>query len=108
MCGRAAVEWTDAAAIADLPDGSPVGIRVGMKAIVLVRRDDGVRAVDALCPHKFGPLEDGHIEDGYLACPLHDAHFHLESGHARPGGVTGTPLRIYPCRVEDGRVQVQF
>ena len=98
--------WLDACEFAALPDEDPVGVRIGTTALVLVRRGQRIHAVDALCPHKFGPLEDGTMEAGRLACPLHDAHFDLQTGLPRDTDGWAPRLRVYEARVEAGRVQV--
>lgn len=99
--------WTPAASLEELPDGSPHAVRLGTKALVLLRRGDSVHAFDALCPHKFAPLSEGHLEGDCLACPVHDAHFHMD-GTPRDGDSWAGTLRTYPVRIEGGNVAVKI
>lgn len=99
MAWQTAIAWTD------VPDGAPCSVRVGTTALVLVRQGDAVHAFDGLCPHKFAPLAEGHVEDGCLACPVHDAHFQMD-GTPRDGDGWAGNLRPYPARVRDGMVEI--
>ncbi len=67
-------------------------------------RDGSLRALDAVCPHKGGPLADGLADDEVVVCPLHGATFDMRTGTELGGGV---PVRSYPvCEVE-GRIQIE-
>lgn len=102
------VVWTRACTVDELQEAAVTPLRVGTTALVAVRAGDDVHVFDALCPHKFGPLSEGHVEDGCLHCPVHDAAFHLESGHPREGeGWAGT-LRRYPARIVGTDVEVSL
>lgn len=98
--------WHDVCDLAGLREGITPH-RIGTQALLLVRDGDAVHAVDTLCPHKFGPLEDGDVEDGCIVCPLHDAGFRLTDGAPRDGDAWAGTLPIHPARVVDGRVEVQ-
>lgn len=95
-------------ALEDLPGGIPRAARAGTTAVVLLRIDDRVYATEALCPHKFGPLSDGRVENGRLVCPIHDAHFDPATGRPRSGDAWAGELATFPVRVRDGTVEVRI
>src|ERR1700685_4451241 len=66
----------------DIPDGQPIGAKIGDQEIVVVRRGQNVFAVDALCSHYHAPLKDGIVVAGTIRCPLHHARFDLKTGEA--------------------------
>jgi nitrite reductase (NADH) small subunit len=66
-------------------------------------RDGSLRALDAVCPHKGGPLADGLADDNVVVCPLHGSTFDMCTG-AEAGG--GEPVRSYPVSDVDGRIQI--
>ncbi len=101
------VEWTDAAAQDELPLDAPHAVRVGTTRVLFVRTNGAVHAFEGVCPHKFADLAEGHMEDGCLHCPMHDAAFHLD-GAPRAGDEWAGSLPTFPCKVEDGRVLVQL
>jgi anthranilate 1,2-dioxygenase ferredoxin subunit len=99
------VQWHEVGIAAELPELSVQ--RVGTTGILIVNHDPP-RASTPLCPHKFAPLEEGHLEDGCLHCPVHDAAFKLESGEPRDGDGWAGELDMYPAKLEDGKIWVQI
>lgn len=99
------MQWQEVGAAASLPALSVQ--RVGTKSVLIVNQDRP-RATTPLCPHKFAPLEEGHLEDGCLHCPVHDAAFHLDSGTPRDGDGWAGQLDVYPAKLEDGVIYVQI
>ncbi len=79
----------------------------GSEPILLVRDGDRVYASDSLCPHKFTSLEGGHVAQGCITCPLHEATFNLESGEPGPDEQWAGRLPVYETRVVAGRVEVR-
>ncbi len=65
----------------DIPvgEGRAVGID-GQQIAVFRLRDGTLRALDAVCPHRGGPLADGLLDDQVVVCPLHGYTYDLISG----------------------------
>ena len=96
----AAAYWRDGF-IYGLPDGrgDRTLLGIGDDDVVLV-----VRVVDAVCPHRGGPLADGQTDGRQVLCPLHLTAFDLETGCAAG---TDYVITTYPAHVdESGRVIV--
>ena len=76
----------------------------GTQVAVFHLRDGSVRAVDAVCPHRGGPLADGLADGCVVVCPLHNHTFDLSSGTE----VTGADMsvRSYPVEVVDGTIRL--
>ena len=89
---------------ADLPLGRPRCVQAHGCRIALVRTEAGVFALDDACPHRGGPLSEGDVEDGALACPIHGWAFELSSGQMR--GTSGVRGGTYPVEEVDGEVRV--
>ena len=100
--------WHDALALAALAPETPTLHRIGTTHVVLVRQGDAVHAFDAVCPHKFSPMQDGTLEGACIVCPVHDAHFQLTDGVPREGDGWAGTLPVYEARVMDGTVQVRL
>jgi apoptosis-inducing factor 3 len=93
----------DIAALADLPDGLPIGVQVDGKDIVLVRLGETVCAVDGKCPHAGAPLADGAVHNNHLICPWHKGVFRLSDGApVEPPALIG--LARYDVEIHGGRV----
>ena len=84
---------------ADVPmlEGRSVG--VDGRRVAVFRTPGGWRAIDALCPHRGGPLHDGLVADGCVTCPLHAQRFDLRTGKAL-GDHDG--VRAYEVLERDG------
>lgn len=102
----APLEWTDAAAFADLGEGRPRRVDLEGTPVLLCRRGSRVLAVGAVCSHEGGPLDEGEIREGRVQCPWHDSVFDLESGRVVHGPATH-PVQRFEARVEGDRVLVR-
>jgi nitrite reductase (NADH) small subunit len=71
----------------------------GRQIAVFRLRDGSVRAVDAVCPHRGGPLSDGLADDRVVICPLHNYTYDLSTGEEVANG--GAGVRSYPAHVDD-------
>lgn len=100
--------WREACSFDALQESVPTQVMVAGEPLVLVRRGEAVHAVGALCPHKYAPLEDGHVEGDELVCSQHDAGFRLGTGEPRPGCTWAGNLEIHETRVRDGMIQVRL
>lgn len=68
-----------------IPPGEGRRFRVAGEEVAVFRARGGeVLAVQAGCPHRGGPLQDGLTGSGTVVCPLHGRAFDL---------ATGEPLR---------------
>lgn len=110
----------DVGRVQDFPDGQVSVVTVGRSEIGIIRWNDGVYAIGAVCAHQGGPLcrgllaarltgvkpGDMMVEDAppVIACPWHGWEFDVETGQA----IWDPSLRIrtYPVEVAGGRVLV--
>jgi 3-phenylpropionate/trans-cinnamate dioxygenase ferredoxin subunit len=82
---------------------TPAGTDV---TIALIRHNGTCHAVSNVCPHEHTPsIADGHVEDGWVDCPIHGWRFSLETGKT-PMGAPG--LRVYSVSVVNGEVFVEI
>ena len=86
----------------DLQEGKPVRVDVSDKAIVLALVSGKVYAMDAVCSHEGGPLEDGEIEEYSLICPWHQGIFDIRTAKASLETDWVTDLHSYAV-VIDGK-----
>ena len=74
--------WIDAAALADVPEGDVVGVRVAGKEIALYEVEGEVFATDNICTHGHARMSDGFLEGREIECPLHQGKFDVCTGQA--------------------------
>lgn len=88
----------------DIPNGGSIRCIADGRELALFRKGDTVYAIDATCPHRKGPLDQGELEDEFIvACPWHGWRFDIRSGNSptHPGQVN-----CYAVTVKDGKVTV--
>ena len=78
--------WVRVASTADLPLLEGRRTTIDGHRVAVFRLPDGFAAIDADCPHKRGPLQDGLVADSCVTCPLHDRRFDLTTGEMIGGG----------------------
>ncbi|MCX4094665.1 Rieske (2Fe-2S) protein [Nocardia sp. alder85J] len=89
----------------DIPPGEGRAYVVEGRQIAVFRlRDGGLRALDAACPHRGGPLADGLLDAGVVVCPLHGHSFDLGTGADTTGGPPACSHRA--TREPDGTIAV--
>lgn len=66
--------------VRDLPQDGGLVIEVEGRRIALFRYQGEFFALDETCPHRGGPLHQGLLQDGVVACPWHLWQFDLKTG----------------------------
>jgi 3-phenylpropionate/trans-cinnamate dioxygenase ferredoxin component len=97
------------AALDELPDGSVMGVEVGGERICLANCEGEIYAFADNCSHRDFPLSNGELDadDCSITCEWHGAAFDIRSG--RPLCLPAVkPIAVYPCRVEEGAILVDF
>ena len=94
----------------DLQESRPVRIDIKKKPIVLTKVNGKVYAMDAVCSHEGGPLEDGNVEGYNLTCPWHYAVFDIRNAKVSDQTVWATDLSSYPVKIEQstGNILVEL
>jgi 3-phenylpropionate/trans-cinnamate dioxygenase ferredoxin subunit len=62
-------------------------------------------AIDDVCTHDGGPLDQGVLEDNLVECPRHGAKFDVTDGRAVVLPAV-RPVRTYPVQVQGDDVQI--
>jgi ferredoxin-NADP reductase/nitrite reductase/ring-hydroxylating ferredoxin subunit len=85
----------------DLQEGSLLKVEPQGKPIVLSMVDGKVYAMDAVCSHEGGPLEEGTLERYNLTCPWHYAIFDVRNAKVSDQTVWATDLNSYPVLIDE-------
>lgn len=97
------MNWTDAAAVDEVPTADVVGMMVGGRDVALYSVDGEIFATDNICTHGHARLCEGFLEGHEIECPLHQGKFDVRSGQPTCAPVTEA-IRAYPVKIEGGRV----
>jgi ferredoxin-NADP reductase/nitrite reductase/ring-hydroxylating ferredoxin subunit len=85
----------------DLKEGGLFKVEPNGKPIVLAMVNGKVYAMDAVCSHEGGPLEEGTLEGHELTCPWHNAIFDVRNAKVSEQTVWATDLNSYPVTVDE-------
>lgn len=99
--------WIDVAGKVDVPEDDVVGIDINEKSIALYQVEGEIYATDNICTHGNARLCDGFLEGHEIECPLHQGKFDIRNGKAMCAPLT-EDIRIYPVKIENGRVLVEL
>ncbi len=89
------------AKVADIPEGSGLRVEADGKEIALFRVGDHVYAIDPVCKHMGGPLDQGDVEEGIVTCPWHGWEYNVVEGTCVN---TGEKIDCFEVEVREGSV----
>ncbi len=90
------------------PSGRPTpGTFNGDVPVVLVRQGQRIYALADTCAHLGGPLSEGTLEHGTIACPWHGSTYALEDGRVLRGPATH-PQPVFECRIRGGQIEIRM
>ncbi len=99
--------WATAVRADAVAPGTATVVEVGGRRIAVCNTGDGIYAIDDVCTHDGGPLDQGRLEGREIECPRHGARFDVVTGRALCLPAV-RPVRAYPTRVENGVVEVEL
>ncbi len=89
-----------------LVEGKPVkvekkgGILSKGRSILVVMVGGDVYAIDSVCSHRGGPLDQGKMEGYEVTCPWHGAVYDVRSGKASPSSTLGKMQSRFAVKVD--------
>jgi cytochrome P450/nitrite reductase/ring-hydroxylating ferredoxin subunit len=91
------------AGLMDLFEGHTLRVDANGRLLLLSCFDGQFFAIDAICSHAGGRLEDGDFEGRCVVCPIHSAVFDLTTGKVSPETHWATELEAFcVTTTEDG------
>ena len=100
MADFIAVAQTD-----EIAPGRVKVVEVDGRHIALCNVDGEFFAIDDLCTHDGGSLDQGELYDNVIECPRHGARFDVKTGKVLALPAV-KPVNTYALRVEGSRIEV--
>jgi nitrite reductase/ring-hydroxylating ferredoxin subunit len=85
----------------DLKERGMLKVEANGKQIVLSMVEGKVYAIDVICTHEGGPLDEGELNGYDLKCPWHYAVFDVRNGKVSDATVWATNLNSYTVKVDE-------
>ncbi len=95
------------AATRDVPPGKVEVYEVEGRQIALCNVDGTFYAIDDICTHDGGSLDQGELEGDQIECPRHGALFDVKDGRALTLPAV-LPVKSYPVQVDGDDVKVDL
>lgn len=94
------------AKLSEIPPGATKRVEVDGQEILLCNCDGEIYAIEDVCTHDGGPLDQGEFQDCRIICPRHGAMFDIKTGAALtlPAVI---PLETYKVRIEGDQISVE-
>ena len=97
--------WHTVGAIADIPPERVAVYRIGDHDVAVCNVNGQFYAIDDLCTHDGGSLDQGQLEGDEIECPRHGARFNVTNGDAIQLPAF-EPVETHAVRVEGDALQV--
>ncbi len=80
-------------------------IEFNEQKIILFFIKGEVYAVNALCPHRGGPLEEGELNEYEVTCPWHGFSFDLKTGESF---MTSSKIKVYKTKLDGDNLFIEI
>ena len=101
------MSFTPVAKTSDIPDPGRLLVEVEDRLVVVIHTAGEFYALDDVCTHDGGPLSDGAVEGGSIACPRHGAKFDVHTGAALTMPAT-QPTVAHEVKIEGENILVRL
>jgi 3-phenylpropionate/trans-cinnamate dioxygenase ferredoxin component len=97
--------WQTVAKVGDIPPERVAVFEVGDHEVAVCNVNGQFYAIDDLCTHDGGSLDQGELDGEEIECPRHGARFDVRSGEATQLPAF-EPVETHDVRLEGDTVQV--
>jgi 3-phenylpropionate/trans-cinnamate dioxygenase ferredoxin subunit len=97
--------WLPAGHIDDIPAGRVILVEHGDTRIAVCNVGGQFYAIEDVCTHDGGSLDQGQLEGDEIECPRHGARFNVRTGAATLMPAV-MPVPTYPIKIEGNQVFV--
>ena len=98
--------WVRAGSVSSLAGGEAKVVEAGDRRIALCRVGDAVFAIEDVCSHDGGALDQGTVDGFEIECPRHGARFDVRNGKVLSLPAV-RPIKSFATRAVDGTIEVE-
>ncbi len=96
--------WTSACKVSEIEEGKSKIVTVNGKTLALFKSGGAFYALDNSCPHRGGPLGEGHLEGMEVTCPWHAWSFNVKTGACE--SMPDMKQKTFPTKVQKDDVLI--
>ena len=93
--------------VADVPPGTAKVFEVADRAIAVCNVGGEFYAIDDVCTHDEGSLDQGELEEYEIECPRHGARFDVRTGEVKALPAV-LPIDTFSVRVQGDDVEIEM
>lgn len=97
--------WTLACHTGEIPEGQVKQVTVGDLRLAVCHLDGNFFAIEDVCTHDNGPLNQGCLEGEEIECPRHGARFNVRTGEATLMPAV-MPVRTFAVQLDGDTIYV--
>ncbi len=98
-------DFVKIASAAEIAPGSVSVYKVDGRQIAVCNVDGTFYAIDDVCTHDGGSLDQGQLEGDQIECPRHGARFDVKTGRALTLPAV-MPVKSHPVQVDGDEIKV--
>jgi len=99
-------ELVTVARVEDVPEGTVKVVEAGGRRIALCNYQGTIYAIDDVCTHDGGALDQGELFDYEVECPRHGARFDVRTGEVTCLPAV-EPVKSYAVQTDNGEIAVE-
>lgn len=107
MTGTVQEGFVKVASTDEIPPGIMRKVESGGQEILLANIDGKYYAINDVCTHVGGPLDEGRMEGYVVQCPWHGSRFDVRTGEVKSGPAR-LPEQSYEVRVQGSNILVRL
>ena len=92
--------------ISEVPPGSAKVYEVGDRAVAVCNVGGELYAIDDVCTHDEGSLDQGELEGYEIECPRHGARFDVRSGEVKALPAV-LPIDTFKVRLQGDDIEIE-
>jgi nitrite reductase/ring-hydroxylating ferredoxin subunit len=106
MAGTVQQGFVRVASTDEIPLGTMRKVEAAGQEILIVNIDDKYYALDNVCTHVGGPLDEGRLEGYEIQCPWHASRFDVRTGEVK-GGPARLAEKTFDVKVQGSDILVK-
>lgn len=91
----------------DIKDGSMKLVEANGEQICIINIKGKYYAINNVCTHHGGPLNEGTLDGYEVECPWHGARFDVRNGEVKapPARI---PIKVYEVKIEGDKILIKL